>query len=223
VAFRAVLFDWRGTLVVSPTFEGWAGEALRRLGRPVDAARDLAARLARAGDELDGPGVDADATLHRDTYLHVLTGLGLDDELVTSLYEVESDPARNAFAHDAASTVRRLRDAGLRVAVISDIHMDIRPAFDAAGLDGLIDVFTLSVEQGVQKPDPAMFTRTLSALAVAPDEALMVGDRSRPDGAAVEVGIATLLLPPLTDPAERRLHHVLALCGAADGRISHAR
>jgi FMN phosphatase YigB (HAD superfamily) len=223
VAFRAVLFDWRGTLVVSPTFEAWAGEALRRLGRPVDAARDIAARLARAEDELDGPGVDADATLHRDTYLRVLTGLGLDDELVASLYEVESDPAVNVFADDAATTMHRLKDAGLRLAVVSDIHMNIRPAFDAAGLDGVIDVFTLSVEQGVQKPDSAMFTRTLDALAVAADEALMVGDRSRPDGAAVEAGIATLLLPPLTDPAERRLHHVLALCGVADGRISHAR
>ena len=223
MAFRAVLFDWRGTLVVSPTFAGWAAEALRRLGRPVDAARDIAVRLARVEDELDGPGVDADPTLHRDTYLRVLRGLGLDDELVTSLYDVESDPAVNVFADDAATTMRRLKDAGLRVAVVSDIHMDIRPAFAAAGLAGTIDVFTLSVEQGVQKPDPAMFTRTLSALAVAADEALMVGDRSRPDGAAVEAGIATLLLPPLTDPAERRLHHVLALCGAADGRISHAR
>ena len=179
--------------------------------------------MAGAEDELDGPGVDADRTLHRDTYLRVLTGLGLDEQLVTSLYEVESDPVCNAFADDAAPTVRRLKDAGLRIAVVSDIHMDIRPAFDAAGLDGAVDVFTLSVEQGVQKPHPAMFTRTLTALGVASDEALMVGDRSRPDGAAVEVGIATLLLPPLTDPAERRLHHVLALCGAADSRISHAR
>ena len=223
MAFRAVLFDWRGTLVVSPTPEAWAGEALRRLGRPVDAARDLAVRLGRVEEELDGPGVDADPTLHRDTYLRVLRGLGLDDELVTSLYDVESDPAVNVFADDAATTMHRLKDAGLRLAVVSDIHLDIRPAFDAAGLAGTIDVFTLSVEQGMQKPDPAMFTRTLSALAVAADEALMVGDRSRPDGAAVEVGIATLLLPPLTDPAERRQHHVLALCGAADGRISHAR
>jgi FMN phosphatase YigB (HAD superfamily) len=179
--------------------------------------------LGRVEEELDGPGVDADPTLHRDTYLRVLRGLGLDDELVTSLYDVESDPAVNVFADDAATTMHRLKDAGLRLAVVSDIHLDIRPAFDAAGLAGTIDVFTLSVEQGMQKPDPAMFTRTLSALAVAADEALMVGDRSRPDGAAVEAGIATLLLPPLTDPAERRLHHVLALCGAADGRISHAR
>lgn len=27
----------------------------------------------------------------------------------------------------------------------------------------MVDVFTLSYEQGTQKPDPAMFTRTLAA------------------------------------------------------------
>ena len=51
----------------------------------------------------------------------------------------------------------------------------------------------------------------------------MVGDRSRPDGAAVELGIATLLLPPLASPAERRLHHVVRLCSSSHAGISHRR
>jgi FMN phosphatase YigB (HAD superfamily) len=212
VAFRGVLFDWRGTLVVHPTFDGWADAALRRLGRPDDATA-VAARLLAVADELDGPGVDTDAVLHRDTYHRVLAGLGLDADLVTALYEVECDPAWNVFAEDAGEVLHALKGAGLRIAVISDIHVDIRPAFAAAGLQDVVDVFTLSFEQGVQKPDPAMFERTLSALELRPHEALMVGDRSRPDGAAVELGIATLLLPPLEHASDRRLHHVTALCG----------
>ena len=163
VAFHGVLFDWRGTLVVSPTFEGWVAEALRRLGRPADhgTVGEIAARLERAGDDLDAPGMDADPALHRRTYLRVLADLGLDPELVDELYEVESDPAQNPFADDAAPTLRALRDAGLRIGVVSDIHVDIRPSFAAAGLEDAVDVFTLSFEQGVQKPDPEMFTRTL--------------------------------------------------------------
>jgi HAD superfamily hydrolase (TIGR01509 family) len=217
VAFRGVFFDWRGTLVVAPTFEGWAGEALRRLGRPAgeEAVGEVAFQLAQVADELDGPGVDTDAALHRRTYLRVLAGLGLDAHLVTALYEVECDPAWNVFADDAVDTLKALEGAGLRIAVVSDIHVDIRPAFAGAGLLDAVDVFTLSFEQGVQKPDPAMFTRTLSELGLSPAEALMVGDRSRPDGAAVEVGIATLLLPPLERPSDRRLMHVAALCGVA--------
>ena len=225
MTFRGVLFDWRGTLVVSPTCEGWVGEALRRLGRSAEPATVelLAARLEEAGDELDAPGLDADAAIHRSTYLRVQGDLGLDPQLVGALYDVESDPASNEFADDAAPTLRALRAAGLRIGVVSDIHIDIRPSFAAAGLEDVVDVFTLSFEQGVQKPDPEMFTRAVTALGCAPSEALMVGDRSRPDGAAVELGIATLLLPPLVHRTERRLHHVTALCGAANDAISHRR
>jgi HAD superfamily hydrolase (TIGR01549 family) len=221
MAFRGVLFDWRGTLVVSPSTEEWATQALRRVGRGAEAAGELATRLRGVEDDLDAPGTDTDAEVHRATYVRVLRRLGLDEELVASLYAVESDPSRNVFAEDAAATLTALRGAGVRIAVVSDIHVDIRPVFAAAGIP--VDVFTLSFEQGVQKPDPAMFTRTLAALGLEPHEALMVGDRSRPDGAAVELGIATLLLPPLAHPAERRLHLVSALCGSEPGAISHTR
>ena len=223
MTFRGVLFDWRGTLVVSPTFEGWVSEALRRLGRPVDSAAEIAVRLEETADRLDEPGMDADAGLHRRVHLQVLRDLGLDPQLVTALYAVECDPEWNVFADDAVETLRSLSGTGLRIAVVSDIHVDIRPSFTAAGLADAVDVFTLSFEQGVQKPDPAMFTRTLDRLGIAPSEALMVGDRSRPDGPAVELGIVTLLLPPLTSRADRRLHHVRALACPGDAGISHRR
>jgi HAD superfamily hydrolase (TIGR01509 family) len=211
VGFRAVLFDWRGTLVTTLDEEAWAAEALRRLGRDDDPEL-LAAGLAKIADRLDAPGVDTDAARHRRTYEEALLDLALDDELVEALYAVESDLTLNVFAEDAESTLRELCAAGLRLAVVSDIHVDIRPAFAAAGLDGVVDVFTLSVEHGIQKPDPRMFTRTLRALGVEPEHALVVGDRADRDGAAVGCGLATLLLPPLTAAADRRLHRVLALC-----------
>jgi FMN phosphatase YigB (HAD superfamily) len=225
MVFRAVLLDWRGTLVTTLTAAEWVREAHRRLGRPEDPAQveEIAARLEEAEDELDAPGVDSDAAGHRHTYLGVLAGLGLDEDLVGALYEVESDPSCNVFADDAAATLHGLKDAGLRVAVVSDIHVDIRPSFAAAGLADCVDVFTLSFEQGIQKPDPRMFLHALDALDVPPSDALMVGDRAAPDGAAVEVGLATLLLPPLRHPGERRLSPVTALCGATARYISHMR
>jgi FMN phosphatase YigB (HAD superfamily) len=215
---RAALFDWRGTLVVNLTDIEWVERALIALGREPDptTVEGIASAIARANgpeNRLDAPGVDCDAALHRRTFLDVLTDAGLDPQLVESLYAVESDPGNNAFAADVLETFVAMRARGIRIAVVSDIHVDLRPAFDDAGLGGLVDVFTLSFEQGVQKPDPLMFTRTLDALAVDPADALMVGDRSRPDGAAVESGIPTLLVPPLRSVDERRLHLVLALCG----------
>jgi FMN phosphatase YigB (HAD superfamily) len=44
-----------------------------------------------------------------------------------------------------------------------------------------------------------------------PSETLMVGDRASHDGAAVDVGIPTLLLPTLTDVNDQRFSHVLRL------------
>lgn len=223
VAVRAVLFDWRGTLVTSPGPHEVVREALRRSGRPA-AQADVDAVVAAVDlangpdDRLDAPGMDCDAQLHRRLSLEVFRDAGLDPDVAQALYALDAEPAANPFAADARDVLQAVRSRGTAVALVSDIHFDVRPLFDAAGLGGLVDVFTLSFEQGVQKPDPRMFTRPLDALGVDPGDALMVGDRSRPDGAAVEAGLTTLLLPPLARVDDRRLHQVVALCDARAGR-----
>ncbi|MEU4741190.1 HAD-IA family hydrolase [Actinosynnema sp. NPDC023658] len=202
---RAVIFDWRGTLVLTPTFRGWVAEALRRIGRDADRAADVASTLDPA--RLDVPGVDADAELHRRTYYDGFRAAGLDDELADSLYAVESDPAFNPFAADAGPTLRGLHERGVRIGVLSDIHFDIRPAFG----DLPVDSFVLSFEHGVVKPDPAIFRIALDELGTAPGETLMVGDRATHDGAGVDLGMPTLLVPPLQDVDNTRLHLVTSL------------
>jgi len=212
---RAVLFDWRGTLVTTLSEEEWVAEALARLGRDHAELPDVVAAIAAANgpdDRLDAPGVDSDADLHRRTYLGVLADAGLDDDLAAALYAVESDLSLNRFADDVEDTFRTLRGRGLRIGVLSDLHVDVRPAFRAAGLDSLVDAVTLSFEQGCQKPDPQIFGAAATALGTAPADVLMVGDRAAEDGAAVELGMTTLLLPPLRSVTDRRLHRVLDLC-----------
>jgi HAD superfamily hydrolase (TIGR01509 family) len=219
---RAVMFDWRGTLVACPSPTAWVGAALRRIGRddgPAPVARTWAAIEEAAGDpdRLDAPGVDCDAVVHRDTYFGVFADAGLDAELADALYAVESDPAHNPFAVDVAPTLRAIARSGVRIAVVSDIHFDLRPAFGAGGMAGVVDVFVLSFEQGVQKPDPAIFRLALDALGTTPGQTLMVGDRPRPDGGAVEAGMPTLLLPTLTDVTQQRLGLAARVLGVPVG------
>lgn len=95
--------------------------------------------------------------------------------------------------------------------IVSDIHFDIRPAFEALGVADAIAAYSLSFEIGAQKPSAAMFGHALNTLGVTPPEALFVGDRSGPDGGAVEHGMMTLLLPPLGSPHETRLTAVTRL------------
>jgi FMN phosphatase YigB (HAD superfamily) len=93
---------------------------------------------------------------------------------------------------------------------------DLRPVFRAAGLADLIAVFVLSYEHGVQKPDPAIFRAALAGLDTPAEQALMVGDRATHDGAAIEVGMPVLLVPPLRDVTHRRLDLVAATLRGGD-------
>jgi len=216
---RAVVFDWRGTLVSELTQEGWAGEALRRAGREHDdgAVRGLLGDIRRAAGEpnrLQSPLGNISAERHRETYYAVFADAGLDDELADALFAVDSDPSYNIFAVDAAETLASLIEKNCRIGVLSNIHFDIRPMFEQAGLLGSIDAFVLSNEHGVQKPDPAIFRLALELLGTRAEQTLMVGDRASRDGVAVEVGMPTLLVPPLSDPRQRRLHLVTNVVGA---------
>jgi HAD superfamily hydrolase (TIGR01549 family) len=218
--FRGVLFDWRGTLVTGLYPHDWVREALLRLDRDVDdglVAQVWTAIRTAAGqpDRLAAPNVDTSAVTHRHVYYAVFADAGLDSDLADALYDIESDPSYNLFAVDVAPTLRRLAAAGSKIGVISDIHFDLRPTFAAHDLLDVVDTFVLSYEHGMQKPDPAFFQVALEELGTTPPETLMVGDRASHDGAAVALGLTTLLLPPLASKSHARLHLVEGVVSAA--------
>lgn len=194
--------------------------ALADLQRPTDPAAVHAVVVQlRAADatEVESSAVDVSAEVHRRAYAAWFTTAGVDDELAAALYAAESDVAANPFAGDVGPLLTALHRAGVRVGVLSDIHVDLRPVFAArTGPDGsswadLVHTWTLSYEVGAAKPDPAIFERALQQLGLAAAEVLMVGDRGTHDGAAAAVGITTLVLPPLRSIEEHRLQRVIDL------------
>ena len=207
---RAVLFDWRGTLADAPKHAERVDRALAaiaRTGSPELVGRAVCA-LEVAGSL---PGIDTSFALHRAATIGALTNEGIDPELAEAIYAVDLDPASHPVFPDAADVLRELREAGVRIVLTSDFHVDLRPDLAANGIGYLIDDYVISVEHGVQKPDPGFFRLALRAAGVGADEALMVGDRPEYDGGAVALGIPVLILPPHRGAAPRGLRLVLDL------------
>ncbi|MFC8043935.1 HAD family hydrolase [Nocardia sp. NPDC057353] len=211
---RAVVFDWRGTLVSELDPKGWVAEALRRAGRSSD--RDAVTEVLAAihtpelKQRLQSPHGNTSTERHRETFYGVFEDANLDSEVADALWDIDSDPSYNHFADDTASTFDALRANDCKIGILSNIHFDIRPLFAEAGLLDRVETFVMSFQCGLQKPDPRIFLRALTDLGTSAEETLMVGDRPSRDGAAVDVGMRTLLVPTLRDPRDCRLDLVTA-------------
>lgn len=220
VPTKGVLFDWRGTLVNDPDDAWWVRTALGRIERGTDDAgvTEIVDRL-REAREL--PSVvsaqataDCAAEQHRAATMLWFSEANLDGALAEALYALDLDPVAHPFFQDVPETFQQLEALGIKVAIVSDIHFDLRPEFALLGIDGLVSAYVLSFEHGVQKPDPRIFMLALEYLGISASEALMVGDCPERDGGAVHAGIRTLLLPQEGGP-RRELRSVLAMLGEA--------
>lgn len=141
---------------------------------------------------------DLDPRFHRQAYLDVLrkSGVAHEDQAV-GLYERVIDPGCWSAYPDTAEVLASLKDRGIKVAVLSNIAFDIRPAFADLGVEHLVDAFVLSFEVGAIKPDPKIFEHALAALGSEPERTLMIGDSEEADGAARKVGCAFALVEPV--------------------------
>ncbi|CAM3944745.1 HAD family hydrolase [Tsukamurella strandjordii] len=208
-SYRGVLFDFSGTLFrLEPDpqwFAGLAGpdghplddaaqsELLYRMTVPVGVPVPMDDDALRTWHARDLSSED-----HRNAYLHVMASSGVTDADERSrLYGEFSDPLNWTIYPDTAAVLRAVRDAGLKVGVLSNIGYDIRPAFEREGIDGLVDEFVLSFEVGHVKPDAEIFRVASAALGLPPEEVLMVGDSAEADGASRTIGCGFAQVDPV--------------------------
>jgi HAD superfamily hydrolase (TIGR01509 family) len=226
----AVLFDFHGTLAQVEDPVTWVLAAAATCGRELDRGKAtvLADRLVtagRAGGPLPHrvpPGL-AEHWADRDLYAHshraAFTGLAATvatdvEGLADALYDRLLAPDGWLPYPDTEPTLRTLHDAGIKVAVVSNIGFDIRPLFEAWGMSALIDAYALSYEVGRTKPDPAIFLRACGMLGADPERTLMVGDTPA-DAGAVKAGCAALVLPAAEPGRPNGLGATLALAGCS--------
>jgi HAD superfamily hydrolase (TIGR01493 family) len=197
---EGVLFDYSGTLFhLEPGPDWLAGEPRRDELLALLTASTRSAVHLPPGFAEDWARRDLDPETHRAVYLAVFTDSDLRAEpaVAEALYERMLDPASWQPYPDTEPALRRLRAAGIPVAVVSNIAWDVREVFRRHGVDDLVDEYVLSYVEGVMKPDAKIFTVACQRIGVDPARVLMVGDSEEADGGAVTVGARFAHVEPL--------------------------
>jgi len=203
---EAVLFDFHSTLVDQGDPQVWLELAWHRAGRdgsPSDqlgeqGRNDLAGWVNRIWEHVREVDPDNERDLspvrHREVYDELMADVpAVDDDLAHALYECMLETW--IPYEDTVPVLTELRRRGVRIALVSNVGIDVRPVLEAGELTDLFDAVVLSFEAESVKPAAPIFERALSAVGAAPQNALMVGDSPHDDAGAALIGIRTLLLP----------------------------
>ncbi len=214
-ALRAVLFDAVGTLIL---LREPVGETYARFARgqgvvlPPEQIEDAFARIFRTLPPMAFPDLPLERRPARErAWWHEVvrrTFRAADGCAVFSDFDALADAL---FAHYAGAGAWRvadgalecldaLRDAGLRIGVVSNFDHRLPPLLDSLGFARAFDVIALPGEAGAAKPDPAIFAFALQRLDAGAGEAIVVGDDPREDVAGARAaGLRAIeLAPPAT-------------------------
>ena len=157
-------------------------------------------------------------------------GVQATDDLVAEMVRRDQELllANARLFDDAIPFLTRLRDRGIKIAIVSNCTENTRAMLVATGLDKLADELVLSCEVRSAKPSPGIFRHALGRLGVSAEAALFVDDQARFCAGSVAVGIraAQIVRGELDGqvPADgvtvvRSLTEVEAMFGAEPGAV----
>ena len=187
---KAVIFDMFETLVTLFVGRTYFSE---------DIAKDLGVPLQDFRREWHA--TEKDRTLGRLTMAEgvsiALKKLGIySEENVKLICQKRLDALGDTFANIPQESIKLLQDLqqkGIKIGLITNTFSDERDLIRKSPLYPLFDVTMISYEQGLSKPDAAIYQRMLDALELSPEECLYVGDGgSRELYAARDIGMQAL-------------------------------
>lgn len=101
--------------------------------------------------------------------------------------------AGDRFDQQLADEIRGWRAAGWRTGVISNAFDDLRQVLtEEFGVGDAFDTLTVSAEEGIMKPEAAIYQRTLERLRVSAEQALFIDDSEINIAGGTAVGLHTL-------------------------------
>ena len=209
LGYEWVFFDAVDTLFrVRGSVGGFYAAAARRHGVEADAgAIDAGFRHAmRGAPPLCFPGAaPSDIERLEQEWWHAVVrqsfaALGsfvAFDVFFAEVFEAFRTTAPWELYAGAQETAARLRAAGLRLAVVSDMDSRLPDILAAFGLSEMFEAVVLASRTGVRKHDGALFTRALEVTGARCGAVVHVGDSLRTDVAGAQMaGITPIFFDP---------------------------
>jgi len=185
----AVSFDLGGTLIsASPSVGTIYAEVCRRHGvevSPETCDRAFEAAWARrsagspAGRDRFSAAPEGEEGWWRGVILDVLAACGIPAErapAVAAFRDAFADPSAWRVFDDVHATLASLKQAGYRLAILSNWDSRMPALLSKLGLLPYFDVVLCSALEGIEKPNPELFRTLVSRLGSPPAGTLHVGD-----------------------------------------------
>ena len=119
---------------------------------------------------------------------------GLPAGLAAALFEHFADPALWRLYPEVPDCLRRWRERGLRLAVVSNFDSRLPGLLEGLGVAEHLHTVVVSSSAGAAKPDPGPYRLALEALGLPAEAVWHVGDSPEDDAGARAAGIRCLLV-----------------------------
>ena len=128
-----------------------------------------------------GPLLNNGRMSKAEAFGHMLAKCGVQatDGLVAEMVRRDQELllANARLFDDVIPFLQRLRDRGIKIAIVSNCTENTRPLLVKHGVDALADALVLSCEVGSAKPEAEIFRYALDRLGVTAEAAVFVDDQ----------------------------------------------
>ncbi|KAL4425845.1 hypothetical protein ABPG75_009861 [Micractinium tetrahymenae] len=104
-----------------------------------------------------------------------------NDQMFEELYDYYARGSSYFVTPGAPESLRRIRAAGIRTAVVSNFDTRLWRILKELGISDLFDAVIISAEVHAEKPNPVIFEAACAALGLPPEQCVHVGDDRRND------------------------------------------
>src|SRR6195952_2616804 len=180
---KAAIFDVDGTLLDSVDLHALAWhEAMVKFGHDV-GFEQARGQIGKGGDKLIPHFLSEDAERDHGKEMEEWRGRRFKSEYMPLVRPFSAVP----------DLLRRVRDAGLRIAVASSAKKDeVDKYLDIARIADLVDLTTSSDDAAESKPAPDIFEIVLKKLDIAGADAVAIGDTPYDAEAAGKARVTTV-------------------------------